>query len=560
MTSQPAWTEQLVRPTGGQDHLGVGSVVTDRILPSLAPGINVLTDHPRYWAYYAFLVDQYWQDPNSKMTRGDLLHYIKRKEAIFSAAGHNCPHNHRSSQDPIGSQKMRPLVRENPATYAADFPFVKSPGGGYLLYYASVMQTMGIIQAADKQLGLPVDAVTPDRGKEVAEAFRDAIAGTRYWKKYWNADTVPRDVVIEYAASGCLCQLPNNAPDRPLVADAFLHGYGSADEIAEPAARRATLQMMLELAHQTRKTPIEQDDFRRLILYGATCNDTGKIVARFTAAEDLVSVMRRWRLSQLREMFNFALNGMWALITIWGQNEGGDYSPMPLARVLELADSATYSGVAGIGRVTGATTLSTFIDRIQAASNTTGSLDGSWDLNAPLTEDGLYQSIWNWELTDKQALGACFALYTLCLARLWNPAIPSDVGLSDWTPAVEGRTQRIGLSLALAQLRHDAESGKSVSESLRRVLRSQVVSQHERVATSKLRTGDTFRFRTEMGNVRFFRHGDQTLVRRNDTRFNALSATCAELNWSGFFDEANHDVTPEGDVIRQTGDLQAASR
>jgi hypothetical protein len=421
------------------------------------------------------------------------------------------------------------------------------------------MQAMGIIQGADKQLGLPVDAVTPGRGKELAEAFRDAIAGTRYWKKYWNADIVPRDIVIEYAAKGCLCQLPNNAPDRPLIADAFLHGYGNPDEANEPVARRSTLQMMLELAHQTRKTPIGQDDFRRLLIYGATYDDAGKVSARFTATDDLVSVMRRWRLSQLREMFNFALNGMWALITQWGEREGGDYSPIPLSRVLDLADTAIYSGVPGIGNVNGGTAIRTFIDHIQSASGTTGSLDGSWDLTAPLTEDGLYQSVWNRELTDQQALGACFALYILCLARLWNPAIPAEVGLADWNPAEEGRTKRIGLSLALTQMRHDADSGKTVSESFQRVLRNQVVSQHERVATSKLRTGDTFRFRNEMGNLRFFHHGDQSLVRLNDTRFDALSATCAELNWSGFFTEPNHDVTPEGDVIRTTGDLKVGT-
>lgn len=46
----PYWTERMYRPGGGQDHLGLGSVVTDRILPRLSPAINVLTVHPRYWS------------------------------------------------------------------------------------------------------------------------------------------------------------------------------------------------------------------------------------------------------------------------------------------------------------------------------------------------------------------------------------------------------------------------------------------------------------------------------------------------------------------------------
>lgn len=39
----PYWTEKMYPPGGGQDHLGLGSVVTDGVLPRLSPGINVLT-------------------------------------------------------------------------------------------------------------------------------------------------------------------------------------------------------------------------------------------------------------------------------------------------------------------------------------------------------------------------------------------------------------------------------------------------------------------------------------------------------------------------------------
>ena len=51
----PYWTEKMYPPGGGQDHLGLGSVVTDRVLPRLSPGINVLTIHPRYWSFYGEL-------------------------------------------------------------------------------------------------------------------------------------------------------------------------------------------------------------------------------------------------------------------------------------------------------------------------------------------------------------------------------------------------------------------------------------------------------------------------------------------------------------------------
>ena len=57
----PYWTESMYRPGGGQDHLGLGSVVTDRILPRLSPAINVLTVHPRYWSFYAFVLSEFWK-------------------------------------------------------------------------------------------------------------------------------------------------------------------------------------------------------------------------------------------------------------------------------------------------------------------------------------------------------------------------------------------------------------------------------------------------------------------------------------------------------------------
>ena len=43
LAAVPYWTEKMYPAEGGQDHLGLGSVVTDRVLPRLSPGINVLT-------------------------------------------------------------------------------------------------------------------------------------------------------------------------------------------------------------------------------------------------------------------------------------------------------------------------------------------------------------------------------------------------------------------------------------------------------------------------------------------------------------------------------------
>lgn len=58
---QPQWIAKMYAGRPGRDHLGLGSVSSDQILPSLSPGINVLTFHPRYHSFYAFLLYEFWQ-------------------------------------------------------------------------------------------------------------------------------------------------------------------------------------------------------------------------------------------------------------------------------------------------------------------------------------------------------------------------------------------------------------------------------------------------------------------------------------------------------------------
>ena len=86
---RPQWTEKLYRPSGGQDHLGLGSVSSDRILPKLVPGINVLTFHPRYWSFYAFLLDEFWRRDLPR-TRRAFVEFYRPCEAIFAVGAQLC--------------------------------------------------------------------------------------------------------------------------------------------------------------------------------------------------------------------------------------------------------------------------------------------------------------------------------------------------------------------------------------------------------------------------------------------------------------------------------------
>lgn len=72
----------------GQDHLGLGSVSSDRILPTVSPGINVLTIHPRYWSFYSWVLDGFWATGLPR-TRSAFRDFHRPREALFAMACHD---------------------------------------------------------------------------------------------------------------------------------------------------------------------------------------------------------------------------------------------------------------------------------------------------------------------------------------------------------------------------------------------------------------------------------------------------------------------------------------
>jgi hypothetical protein len=555
----PYWTEQMYKPGGGQDHLGLGSVVTDRILPRLSPGINVLTTHPRYWSFYSFVLSEFWDRdlPRSKVA---FTQWYRPLECIFSIACELCADpGHRGS--PVGSRKVSGLVASNPTAFDPRFDYMKTPMGGYGLYYGSVMQSLGLVVLADAKLGLPVDTVTPV-GQLVAAAFRQDVAETAYYRDWIDQhdEPVPSEVVEEYATRACLCRLrKDDVPDRPLLVDAFLHNGNPADS----AARRSTLQFMCELSSQTTDFPLDQGAFRRLVYFGADHSDSDSNRREFLPTTPIESTARRWRLYQAREYYNAALNEMWRRLISWGLAKEGDVFPISISDVMGSLDEIDFYGLAtslGLelpeGGIDSDSPFSNLLEWVRDQGSVDDSLDGPWKLDAHLTEDALISWL-GYGRPSKQdggdVLAACLALLALVAARLWNPVYALQAP-DDWFPVAEGGNARLGMQRFLTQLRKRVEGGDTVIDVARWLTSEYVIEQHERVATAKLdTTGDTFRFRREQGRVRFFQK--EALVAMNDSRFNALSTFLYELGWSGNLYERGHELTAEGQRVREDGDL-----
>ena len=434
--------------------------------------------------------------------------------------------------------------------------------GGYGLYYATVMQAIGIVVLADPRVGLAVDTVTP-AGQVVASAFRSAIAETEYYQHFIDRhnEPVPYEVVAEYGQRACYCRLREpTASDRPVLVDAFLHGGNDV----QSAARRETFRFMCELSAQSAAHPVDQSSFRRLIYFGADYGQEDVNGATFFPTESTMRSARRWRLYQAREYFNASINEMWRRLTYWGLRCKGDVHPVPMSEVLGSLDNIDFTSFASSVEVelpaSGLFANSSYkelLDWVMNVGAVTGELDDRWRLDAALTEDAIIQWLDYGRYSREcgpDRLAAALVLVTFVAARLWRTEL-AFVEPDDWFPVVEGGSERLGMQRFLNRLRDDISEGTTVRDVAEWLTVDYVITQHERVATAKLSsTGDTFRFRREAGRLRFFEKDAR--VGMNNSRFNALATFLFELGWCGYLEEAGHELTEEGETIRVEGDLQ----
>src|SRR6266516_2630837 len=108
--AQPQWIAKMYEPKKGRDHLGLGSVSSDQILPRLSPGINVLTIHPRYHSFYAFLLDEFWRRDRVR-SRTAWMEFFRPREFIFSVGVFLCDRpEHGEGIAAVGSRKTERLA------------------------------------------------------------------------------------------------------------------------------------------------------------------------------------------------------------------------------------------------------------------------------------------------------------------------------------------------------------------------------------------------------------------------------------------------------------------
>lgn len=547
-TTGPIWGAQAFPPGGGQDHLGLGSVSSDRILPRLSPGINVLTIHPRYWSFYAFVLDEFWAR-DLRRTTGAFREFYHPCEAMFAFACQICqaPEHATVTGNIVGSRRTAAVV-EKDEEFDPRFDYIKEPLGGYGLYYRSVMEEAGLLVVADPATGFAFDALT-SAGRGLADAYRAAISDTRLYRDYLS-DTdvpVPRDVLIEFGAAGCLCQLRVAAPDLPLLQDMFLH----AGEPLQSKRRRGTLRFLLDICRTAQTEPINEDRYRQLIYFRSVGGD------EYVPRKGTATVARRWRLYQAREYFAYSFNRLWAWLARRGLQLSDDgLVAVPIeeiwATVTHEFDNNQFAAELGLPDpgINSATAAQVFGTWLTDQVDVTPGVNAVWRRHDVLDEHALYTWCDN-AYDDAETLVAMLAMLLLLYHRVGRPGRLAELH-TDMDLLGEGDSLRIGMARFFNQLHKRLLAGRTLGDLARWIFTDFIITQHERVATAKL-PEDTFRFRRVGESLRFFDQGAP--VRFNGSRFVALSTVAHELGLVSSLAQPRRRLTAAGRRLLEHGDL-----
>lgn len=554
-THIPQWTERMYPGKTGRDHLGLGSVSSDQILPRLSPAINVLTTHPRYYSFYAFLLYEFWQRDLPR-TQAAFKKFFRPREFIFSL-GANLPahaqtcREHGNMAKIVGAQTTRGLALEERGAYHTQVNYIKSSLGGYGLYYRTVMAELGIVYLAVPGGPLSWD-VTTELGELIALAFQDAVSGTEYYQKYFDQNdiVIPRLVIEAYLERACLCQLQrDDAPDRELLRDLFLNGGDR--ELAE--SRRNTFRMFLDIAKQNPDVAFDQDSFRQVLCFGRASNS-----ASYQPQADLVGTYKSWRLYQVREYYSLALSALWNSLCHWGWRNHGDIQPISVAdfwehlsTAIDIAALAEHLHVDALHLAATSAFFDLELWLCQLVGADPTGFDTACTLDAPIHEHRLYGIIESERHQPTSlTLTAAFLILAICYLRFGQP---NCWEAPEWRFARMGTDGRLSLHEYIQDLRRKLRGGAdSILEIAQWLFRDYVILQHQVVAARKL-PDNTFRFRWEADRLRFYRLDNS--VRFMDSRFEALSTMVDELGFCGNLTEIQHPLTLAGERLLAEGEI-----
>jgi hypothetical protein len=397
----PQWTDAQYLPGGARDDLGV-ETLSESILADLLPGINNQTRRARYYSFWAWALHGLILDRDAVHTQAGFYNWLRRREdtLILAYLSHGC------EGGIAGTEQASPIWASGErSTYPVDWKSLLSvDGGSYQLYYRGALFEMHITREGSLH-----DDLTDSIGVGLAEAYAQAVAGTRYAQEYLDATRVRKADIEEFAGAGCLCRVGASEVERRRLMDAFFR-FDVPDR--EALKRLASLCLFLDVIEQSEGQPLGESDLRAVLYfwsYGAHHS--------FVPTGNLLSPAQRWRVFQLRQYFVFAVESFWSLFLNRIATEalsGEEYLAWLLGE-LNLAELAAEFGLSLSTADARSLSLREFYGSVQATLPVGALEPGPVAQSTPLNERAVIGPIWRNATAHDVQVRAGRALVVLAL-------------------------------------------------------------------------------------------------------------------------------------------------
>lgn len=307
----PQWTTEITDTTVvGEDQLGVEGAAQG-YQQEILPGIITVTDHARYYSFYAWILYRFIFGKDSKRLIADFRgRYFKQHEMALILAAYSHHRNGQPFSGVVGSGTYNNKVKQYWQTgdpISLDQDYFQNKEGGFGQYYRTAMQAMGILEEPENPRW--VYRLT-ERGKALSEAYQASISGTHYFQNleaHGQITQLHKTDAAEYGQVGCICpEALKTGQDRALLLDTFFRLNEPQDHANPHIRRRNSLGTALDLVYQA------QGQFRRDMIRPALYIGEFAPGEYYQPAEELIDWVKRWQMVEVRHMFTFGIQCLWA--------------------------------------------------------------------------------------------------------------------------------------------------------------------------------------------------------------------------------------------------------
>jgi hypothetical protein len=487
----PEWIDRSLNVKPGRDPIGLQTITLDRIMPILLPGILVLSRRARYFTLFPFLL-QTFRELQLPASNDVLSEFIKLREFEFACAVHLCPNGcGEASSGAVGSFRAGPAVRVRTEDSIARRESVESYLGGYGLYYRSPLIDLGLVVPMGTVLGAetvtPVDVLHPDgRADALANAFRDAIADTAYYREWMlGDDPVPVHILSEFSERACFCRLTESPTEQELIRQALFEpppGDQPAFVNRDVDQRRRSFALLLREVERVPAAAASDAAFREAVW--------ADFVSTPAEETPLPRTLAQWAALVAKEYVQEGLSSLFA--HFW--RLGLQLSPVDGLNGEQL-DALLRGPLLGEGSLDiGGQTI--HYDANTPASSFAATV-------AEVTSDLPFEVLREFAIEQQSAIAGLVLIFAT-LGRLPD----KEHAVHDWFEIGLQSSERQPSVLGFAHWveQHLAEE-PTLADTLVWITRRMVIWAHEQIAYSKL-PDFTFRYRREGGNLRFYKIGD----------------------------------------------------